>query len=94
MSLVSLSAVVFVARIPRTGPWRALLVGAPALVAASALYVLVRISAYEPEENDFFDIAVSLQPGLFLTLAASATCVVVATKAIKKERARAGRPQI
>lgn len=85
-ALGAVGAIAAAERIPHVWVRRGLVVGLPAVVAAAAVYVLARVSTYAPEDNEFFDLTVSPQPGLFITAAGAVACVVLAVRDIRRER--------
>ncbi|MBA3745208.1 hypothetical protein [Sporichthya sp.] len=74
-------------RIPQTWAYRVLAVGLPLYVAGEAAWVIYKANTDKPEANEFFDVSINLQPGVFLTLVAAVTCIVLTVVTARRERA-------
>lgn len=89
-ALAILAVAIFGSRIPWVWVYRVLAVGLPLYLAGEAVYVISQASTASTDENEFFEIGVSLQPGLFITLAAAVACIVVTVMGIQRDRAARG----
>jgi xanthine/uracil permease len=86
-ALATLAAVILVARFPKQWMYRTVAIGLPLYVAAEAVYVINSWTGQSGTTDALFDIHVSLQPGLFVTLAAAVGCLACVGRSIMRERA-------
>lgn len=92
-ALAGLAVVVFGAqipqiwRLPKVWVYRVLAVGMPLIAAGEAAWVIYNVNTDKPEDNEFFDVSVSLQPGIFLTFVAAITCIAMVVVAARRDRA-------
>lgn len=85
-SLANLAVVLFASKFAYVWLYRVLAVCLPAYIGFDALRIIFLTLTDKPEDNEFFDFAVALQPGVFLSAAAAGTCVAVPVLVAVRER--------